>query len=168
MKKLKRQYYDNNVDKIKATNKKWHKKNYEKALALVRQWWKENPDKNRQYKKRHRTTLKGNLNARMSRAIHHALGKNKNGYKWEDLVGYTCEDLKKHLENLFRDGMSWENMGEWHIDHKIPKAVFNYTKPEHIDFKKCWALDNLQPLWAKENRSKNIKLTKHFQPSLQM
>ena len=56
--------------------------------------------------------------------------------------------------------------GEWHIDHIIPKSVFNFTKPEHEDFKRCWALKNLQPLWAEENISKFNKLDKHFQPTL--
>jgi 5-methylcytosine-specific restriction endonuclease McrA len=64
--------------------------------------------------------------------------------------------------------MSWDNCNEWHIDHIIPKAAFNYEKPEDIDFKKCWALKNLQPLWAKENHEKKDKLLKPFQPSLQI
>jgi hypothetical protein len=63
--------------------------------------------------------------------------------------------------------MSWENHGTvWHIDHIIPKSVFNYTDAEHIDFKRCWALKNLQPLWAGENMSKGDSLVKPFQPSL--
>ena len=62
--------------------------------------------------------------------------------------------------------MIWGNYGDWHIDHKIPISAFNFTKPEHEDFKRCWALSNLQPLWAKDNISKNAKLEKHFQPSL--
>ena len=62
--------------------------------------------------------------------------------------------------------MSWENYGDWHVDHKIPLKVFNFTEAEHVDFKKAWALKNLQPLWAKDNFEKNAKLTKHFQPSL--
>lgn len=46
----------------------------------------------------------------------------------------------------------------WHIDHKLPVASFNFDSPEHLDFKKCWALENLQPLWAKENISKGAKV----------
>ena len=42
------------------------------------------------------------------------------------------------------------------------------TKPEHTDFKKCWSLKNLRPLWSLENMSKNDKLYKPFQPSLQI
>lgn len=104
----------------------------------------------------------------MGVAIYYALKGNKKNRKWENLVGYTLQDLKDHIEKMFSDGMSWENIGEWHIDHIIPKSAFNYTEPEHIDFKRCWSLSNLQPLWAKENMSKRCKLKKQFQPSLQI
>lgn len=56
--------------------------------------------------------------------------------------------------------------GKIHIDHKIPLSAHNFTKPEHSDFKKAWALKNLQPMWAIDNMKKGAKLKKHFQPSL--
>jgi hypothetical protein len=81
-------------------------------------------------------------------------------------VNYTLKDLKKYLEKSFLPGMSWENYGQWHVDHRVPLSVFNFEKPEDNDFKRCWALSNLQPLWSIENIKKNNKLDKHFQPSL--
>ncbi len=69
---------------------------------------------------------------------------------WESLVGYSANDLKQHLENNFLPGMSWDNMKEWHIDHKIP---ISWAKNEN-EVIKLFALSNLQPLWAKENVSK--------------
>lgn len=106
----------------------------------------------------------------MSSAIKQALRKGKNGRYWESLVGYTLNDVKKHIEKRFKDGMTWESFlkGEIHIDHKIPISLFNFSKPEHPDFKKCWALSNLQPLWAKDNILKGNKIEKPFQPSLQL
>ena len=62
--------------------------------------------------------------------------------------------------------MTWENYGKWHLEHKIPISVHNFTRSGHEDFKRCWALKNLQPMWAIENFEKHDKLTKHFQPSL--
>lgn len=47
-------------------------------------------------------------------------------------------------------------------------AAFNFSSPEHIDFKKCWSLENLQPMWGKENAAKRDKLSKPFQPSLRL
>jgi len=106
--------------------------------------------------------LRLNFGRRMRKAIQ----KKKDGQSWEMLVGYTLNDLIKHIQKQFEPGMAWENYGKWHIDHIIPDLVFNYTKPEHRDFKRCWALKNLQPLWAADNLSKGAKLSKPFQPSL--
>lgn len=72
-------------------------------------------------------------------------------------LGYSGEELHRHLESQFTDGMSWDNMSDWHIDHIRPVASFNYTTTECEDFKKCWALSNLQPLWAEDNMSKGDK-----------
>jgi len=118
------------------------------------------------HRHKRKTDIKFRLNRNISRAISGSLRENKNGRHWENVVNYTIKDLKKHLEKQFVNGMTWKNYGEWHIDHKIPMSVFNFTKPEHEDFKKCWALDNLQPMWAKDNFAKHTKITKHFQPSL--
>jgi guanylate kinase len=73
----------------------------------------------------------------------------------KDSLGYSIDDLKSHLESQFTEGMSWDNYGEWHIDHIRPESWFNYSSIEDGDFKKCWSLDNLQPMWADENLKKN-------------
>ena len=36
-----------------------------------------------------------------------------------EYLGCNIETFKKH-EQRFTEGMSWENYGEWHVDHKIP------------------------------------------------
>lgn len=82
------------------------------------------------------------------------------------LVGYSVDELMMHLEKRFEPGMSWDNYGEWHMDHRIPKTAFNYETVDDIDFKRCWALENLRPMWAKENMRKGAKLDAPFQPSL--
>ena len=118
--------------------------------------------------KRKKTDLKYRLNRKIQNAIYSSLIRRKGGWSWEKLVGYTVVDLMKHLEGQFKDGMTWDNYGQWHIDHKIPISVFNYSNPHHDDFKKCWALKNLQPLWALQNIRKGNKLYKPFQPSLKL
>jgi hypothetical protein len=101
---------------------------------------------------------KNKLACSMSTMIWQALKKNKAGRHWEILVPYTLEDLKQHLENLFQPKMSWNNYGEWHVDHKIPRSSFKFANSEDKEFQKCWALKNLQPLWEKENLRKRNKL----------
>ncbi|WP_051053908.1 hypothetical protein [Afipia felis] len=113
-------------------------------------------------------SAKARLDRSMSGGVYKSLKEMKAGRSWEVLVGYNLSELMRHLEKLFLPGMTWDNYGRggWHIDHKIPKVVFNYTSPEHEDFKRCWALSNLQPLWEQDNISKNAKLAKQFQPTL--
>ena len=77
------------------------------------------------------------------------VGGTKTG-KTEELLGYTAEELKNHLESLFKEGMTWENQGKWHIDHRIPQSYF--TSIDQIN--ECFALDNLKPEWGEWNMSK--------------
>jgi len=108
------------------------------------------------------TSIQGGLGCRMRRSVLHSLRKNKAGRHWETLVGYTVHDLKRHLESRFKNGMSWENFGKWHIDHIVAQARFNFKKPEDKEFRRCWALSNLQPLWAKDNFSKQDRTIKEW------
>ena len=94
----------------------------------------------------------------MSSRMYYSLYKAKGNTHWEEYVSYTTEELKQHLESLFRDGMSWDNYGEWEIDHIIPVSAFNYNSPSDISFKHCWALQNLRPLWKPENRAKGKRI----------
>jgi hypothetical protein len=162
-------YLKHNKKKIKKYAKLYRMLNKEKREAYLDR----SRDKRYSYNKKWKSqNYKTNPMFKLTCSIRTAIGKslkgNKNGRHWELLVGYTLDKLKKHLENLFVDNMSWNNYGKdgWWIDHKIPVSVFNFTDPKHEDFKKCWALKNLQPMWAEENRSKSNKKNKHFQPSL--
>ena len=139
-------------------------------------WAKENPEKVKAYQKKFASTEKGRLmrqranrkrlstpkgkitNRVRSNVYKHLKlrGLTKGGRTFE-LLGYTGKELYDHLESQFTDGMSWENMGEWHIDHIRPVASFNFDSTDHPEFKKCWSLDNLQPLWAADNLVKSDK-----------
>lgn len=98
--------------------------------------------------------------------INKSLRGNKNGAHWEDIVGFTLNDLMHHLEKQFTDGMTWDNYGKWEIDHIIPITAFNFSSFNDYDFKRCWALNNLQPLWEADNIHKSDKVIGGFQPSL--
>lgn len=81
------------------------------------------------------------------------------GYKSKrtiELIGCTIEELKNHLESKFEIGMTWENYGEWHIDHIRPCSSFDLTKED--EQKVCFNYMNLQPLWAKDNLRKGSKI----------
>ena len=109
-------------------------------------------------RKRFKEDKKWRLMRIFSLAIRVSLKKNKNGHKWEDLVGYTLEDLRNHLEKQFKPGMTFDNHGKWHIDHIIPQCLWQFETYNDREFKQCWSLANLQPLWKEENERKHNKL----------
>lgn len=114
---------------------------------------------------------KNRLSVRMSGGIGNSLKRGiKGGRRWEDLVDYSALGLKKHLKSTMPDNYSWQDYldGRLEIDHIIPISAFNFDCPEHIDFKRCWALENLRLLPASENRSKKDKLLKPFQTALKI
>jgi hypothetical protein len=53
--------------------------------------------------------------------------------------------------------MSWENYGDWHIDHIVPLSSFTFTGVDDPEIRIAWALSNLRPIWAKENIKKRDK-----------
>jgi len=151
-----RRHYEKNKEKERARGKKWIEDNRETYLRVARE-----------YAAKLRGTPKGKIDMSISRGIRrHIQDGSKNCQKWESLVGFTLDDLMQHLEDVFQSGMTWHNYGEWHIDHIIPLSAFNYETPFDLDFKKAWSLNNLQPLWARDNLSKGDRLSVPFQPSL--
>ena len=71
--------------------------------------------------------------------------------KTEQYVCCSYNELLDHLESQFDEGMSWENQGEWHIDHFKAQSRFDPTIEEEAYM--CWHYTNLQPMWASENIS---------------
>jgi hypothetical protein len=173
------EYRKKNKNWIKERNRKWYQKNKEKLLERGRQYYQDNKEERNIYQKEYhqkypeKYTYQKNKKKSLERskrwlenpqnrlsnqiggAIYTTLRGNKNGRRWEFLVDYTLKDLMTHLENQFTPEMNWNNYGSyWHIDHIIPKSWFEYNVPEDKEFKRCWALSNLQPLEAKSNCSK--------------
>lgn len=90
--------------------------------------------------------------------IRQALKRGGESNKVKKLLGYSIAELKTHIERQFRKGMSWEKFvsGEIHIDHIIPKKSFDMS--DDNQWKQCWSLPNLRPLWARENLEKHCKV----------
>lgn len=160
-KEMRKRYRLENPEKCREVERQWHWKNAKKCRRYRADWIKRHPEQAEKLAKlsgiKKRSTIRGRLDGRMSSGIGIALRGSKNGQHWEDLVGYTLDDLKKRLESKFVDGMSWENMSRWHVDHVAPKVRFHYKNANDPEFRICWGLENLQPLWAQDNRLKHTK-----------
>lgn len=146
----KKRYNANNKDKRKAYYekiknnpemleriKKYKLENRELVLMRTRRWREKNP-----MNMFTRRSLERIEKAKAKRRIVVA----------EYELGYTQEDFKKHIESLFKPGMTWDNRSEWHIDHIVP--IVWWLKEGITDVSMINALINLQPLWASENMSK--------------
>jgi hypothetical protein len=68
------------------------------------------------------------------------------------LLGCSIEEFKEHIEKKFKKGMTWNNYGEWELDHIKPCCSFDLTDLEQQ--KLCFHYTNIQPLWKKEHRIK--------------
>ena len=71
-------------------------------------------------------------------------------------LGCTWDHFKSHIESKFTEGMTWENYGDWHIDHIHPLAKVNCSNKEEL--LKAVHYTNLQPLWAIDNQRKSARL----------
>ena len=154
-----RRAYAKNPEKYKARALKWREDHPERYAAMERKKRKKRLHLFRAYylNKLHTDPnfkIASTLRSRFRKVI-------KRGAKIAsaiELLGCSVEDFWIYLESKFEAGMTRENMGKvWHIDHIIPCAIFDLTKPEHQ--RRCFHFSNLQPLFAKDNLSKGKKIT---------
>ena len=143
-------------DMHSKASKRYYYKNKEKRKIQIKDWSANNLHKLRDW---HRKNQSSNIDYRIKRAIRARLYTAlKNGYKKESSILYLGCDLstfKKYISNKFTEGMSWDNYGDWHIDHIKPLSLFDLSNEDEI--KKAQHYTNLQPLWAKENILKSNK-----------
>lgn len=153
-----REYRKNNRERIRTLHKRWRDANSEH----VRSYYSDYRAKNREHilsQKRKYRKERNDPNRLISNALRKrildAIAGNAKAAPTRDLLGCSIDEFKSYMESLFTEGMSWGNRGKngWHIDHIIPCSAFDLSDPEQQ--RKCFHYTNLQPLWARENLSKN-------------
>lgn len=170
-KKEKGQYCEKHKKEQSEYGKEYRFKNRGKIGRRMQKYYQSNKKQIcENHKYRYHNDIRFKLNDSISTAIWKSLKNGKGGLHWEKPVGYTLKDLMKHLKKTLPQGMTWQDYldGKLHIDHKIPIYAFNFDDINHLDFKRCWALDNLQFLKATDNLRKGKKINKSFQPSLRV
>ena len=168
-----------NIGGKKVSDKKWREKNKESVKEYVKSWYEQNKEHRKEYLKEYREKnidkirqikrdYERNRKARdpiyklisnFRTAIYTVLKESnvdKYGHYF-DILQYTPEQLITHLELQFKDDMSWDNYGIWHVDHKLPITSFDIQEMGDKEFMSCWSLDNLQPMWGIENIRKSNK-----------
>ena len=137
VKKSAKSYYYRNVNKAKTSSRKEKLKNYQKLRRQSDSLFK----------------LSGNTRNLIKNYLKN--GGYRKSKKTENILGCSFVEFKTHLENLFKDGMCWENYGSWELDHINPISSAT-NEQEMIQLNNYL---NFQPLWKSENRSKSNSTT---------
>lgn len=128
-----------------------------RSTYLENQKIRKNSDKSREWyreyeSKKRKTDVLWRISKSLRDRLYKAVTRGSKVASAITLVGCTIEELKGYIENQFKDGMSWENYGEWHIDHIRPCISFDLDMVEQQ--KLCFHYSNLRPIWSEENRAK--------------
>jgi len=167
-------YAEANKEKLKEYNKSYHEANKDKHTEYKRVHYHTNKEEYRNRSKKYQQNNKERIKERRkahyeeiktnpSLALQAAKSKLRvavyNAFKrirknkptdTQALLGCSWEEAKSHMESLFKEGMSWQNHGEWHIDHIRPVSSFTEDDLDLMNH-----ISNLQPLWASENLEKS-------------
>jgi hypothetical protein len=189
-----KKYRESNQDKVRAASKIYREHNPEKikqsreanaenAKVYMKEYQQKNKEKIRVYKKTycsdkrhhcsHNTWKKtckvcspnGYLNSIVRCRIHDAL-KCKKSKKSHEYLGCDIPTFREHLEKSFKEGMTWENQGDWHIDHIIPVLYKqDGVAPSSEEVGKRLHYTNCQAMWASENIKKGNRYCGDYQSS---
>jgi len=170
------EWREKNREVKRAYGREWRKKNKIEAIAKEREYRARNREHLRKYRheyylankeaklerqrdydrKRRQTDLNYRLSGILRGRLYKALKSDqKVGSAIDDLC-CSIDELKQWLEDQFKPGMTWDNYGEWQIDHIFPLSKADLT--DRKQFKKVCHWFNLQPLWTEENQEKGAKV----------
>lgn len=169
-----KQWRENNREKFLESSRKCHAKNRYKANARSRSYYFRNRERLRALGRKYYADNKIKVNAStrvrwasspnfrlancLRRRLNIAIRRHPKSASALSLLGCSVEDLWLYLESKFEPGMTRQNYGKvWHIDHIMPCAIFDLSKPEHQ--RRCFHFSNLQPLFAADNHRKGPRIT---------
>ena len=165
VRKSMRKTVSKNKEHYRKLNAEWRNKNREKHCENSRIWGKLNRGKcsankrkrdNERRKNEPLYLIRGRIRSRLLTAMRNG-GYTKKSTA-NEILGADYAKVSAHLESQFKDGMSWENRSEWHIDHIIPLA----SAKNEDELIKLFHYTNLQPLWAIDNLRKGAIIQSAF------
>jgi len=148
--------------------KEYRQRHPEKIRESLKEYQKANPEKIRQWaRNRHHRGMKSPefvIVKRMRGRLHDELRfRSRKTVKFAsilDFIGCSRSELVKYIESKFKEGTSWENRTEWHVDHIRPVSSFDML--DENEQRKCFHFSNLQPLWREENLAESDKIIYAF------
>jgi len=157
-----KEYRLKNKERIEEQRKEYTLKNKEYTSELRRGYYLKNRKQNIKYQiKYHKYKYQTDINFRLlnicrSRTLKALKGFDKSASTIK-LLGCTSDELRQHIESLFKSGMTWENQGKggWDIDHI--KACFHFNLADPEQQRACFNWSNLQPMEHIENIKKGAR-----------
>lgn len=119
-------------------------------ISQVKDWQTQNQEKRKSYQRKYQQKPIQRIKRSLRKRIKEILGYKD--FSMSLALGCTPKFLRQYLESKFQLGMTWNNYGEWHIDHIKPLASFNLQDKEQRKLANHYT--NLQPLWAADNMKK--------------
>lgn len=127
--------------------------NKERKSILSKEWRKNNPESVKRASLKEKSKPHNRIRSVIKNRIRSYLRPFGQSSKYKDIISCSPKELSDYLQSKFTPEMTWENYGKyWHIDHIIPCSVFDFSKPNHLQW--CWHHKNLQPLSSVENINK--------------
>lgn len=151
-----KKYRDIHKEEGKLSDKLYRDKNKEKAKEYAKQYRRNNGKE--LYSKR-KNKIKSSPLLMLTELIRRKtkyIFRKKKLKKYltsETLLGCTYEEARKHIEEQFLPGMTWENRGKngWEVDHIIPLILGSTS--EELSY--LCKIQNLRPLWSADNKAKS-------------
>jgi hypothetical protein len=154
-----KRYYAKNKNKIQEYKRRWQQKHKKRNAKREKLWRQTHKKQQKEYHRKRRQDIDYRILSSLRVRLWHAMRANSavKSRRTMELVGCSIPELKKHIQSLFSQGMTFDNYGKdkgrWSIDHIRPCALFDLSDPEQQ--KICFHYTNLRPLWSTENMSKN-------------
>ncbi len=155
-------YYDKNKEQIAKYQKEYsikYRKEHKKEKAILDKKYRDrNKNKLKKYFREYKSIrIKNDINFKLQNYLRTRIWSSLKGLNKSlstmFLIGCEIDYLMYHIQEQFTKGMSWDNYGDWHIDHIKPCASFDLSKKS--EQLKCFNYKNLQPLWALDNLQKH-------------
>lgn len=140
-------YYEKNRERIKAQTSAYQVTNSDARNAYKSKWMSERAKADPEF------AMLLVMRKHVARMMDRIKAKRLQSARTTEIVGYTPAEFVAHMEPMFKPGMTWENHGEWHVDHIRPLSSFDLTRPDHQ--RMANSLHNLQPMWAIQNLRKS-------------
>jgi len=161
LKEINKYYYQNNKEQILTRQHIYFQNNKDKNREIKREYYKKNKDiildkKKKYIKKRKEVDKLYHLTMSIRSLIKGSFyRRNFDKPRTLNVIGCSYNEFKDYIESLFNENMSWDNYGDWHLDHKVP--VSWATNEEELY--KLNHYSNFQPMWAFENQSKSNRFS---------